>query len=415
MAVFQFLVLPGLIMTAIVGTVHLIFPAAAIFLFLAQARRPYRACVDAVEWLWLSGASALLERCAGVNICTSGDDAPCRDRVVLIVLNHHCRLDWMFFWPIAHRLRLLSGGALKIALKENLRRAPFFGWAMQAFLFIFLRRNDRDGDLARLRASAEHAAAHGDRYALLIFPEGTDLSPSNVKLAQTFAEQKGKAAYTHVLYPRAAGFCEAMSALGGALDAVYDVTIRYDNHPKVVASDDARPNEGACLFHGHWPTHVHCHIERVGVTTIVGNAMGGHGVPKDPLAITERSAAWLQEAWARKEARLAASASAAASSAASSSASSAAATYSTASSLSRPVATEQRGVLAFWAALIAALAYALCYGFGAGVARLSWLYTIVGAYVLAAMTKRAGLDGAEYAAFPAATVAPTSPQREKQA
>jgi len=393
-----FLVLPGLVMTAIVGTVHLIFPAAAIFLFLVQARRPYRACVDAVEWLWLSGASALLERCAGVKICTSGDDAPCRDRVVLIVLNHHCRLDWMFFWPVAHRLRLLSGGALKIALKENLRRAPFFGWAMQAFLFIFLRRNDRDGDLARLRASAEHAAAHGDRYALLIFPEGTDLSPSNVELARTFAEQKGKAAYTHVLYPRAAGFCEAMSALGGALDAVYDVTIRYDNHPKVVASDDPRPNEGACLFHGHWPTHVHCHIERVGVDTIVGDAMGGHGVPKNPLAIAERSTAWLQEAWARKEARLAASTSS-----------------SAASSSSRPVATEQRGVLALWAALVAALAYALCYGFGAGVARLLWLYTIVGAYALATLTKRAGLDGAEFAAFPAVAVAPASSQREKQA
>jgi len=413
-AVRGLLVLPGLVITAIVGTVHLIFPAAAVFLLLAQTRRPYRACVDAVEWLWLSGASALLERCAGVNICTSGDDVPCHDRVVLIVLNHHCRLDWMFFWPVAHRLRLLEGGMLKIALKENLRSAPFFGWAMQAFLFIFLRRNDRDGDLARLRASLEHATAHGDRHALLIFPEGTDLSPTNVELAQTFAKQKGKAAYKHVLHPRAAGFCEAMSALGGALDAVYDVTVRYDNHAKMIASDDPRPNEASCLFRGHWPTHVHCHIERVDVRTIVGDAMGGDGVPKDPLAISERSATWLQEAWARKEARLVASSSAASDAATTSS--------------SRPVAAEQLAVLALWATLIAALTYALCYGFGAGVARLLWLFTAVGAYALAALTKRAGLDGAEYARFPAAAAAAApargggasprrraSPQRKKQA
>ena len=111
------IVLPSLILTAIVGTVHLIFPAALAFLFLARWRRPYRACVDAVEWLWLSGAAALIERCGGVRISTSGDDGPCTDKVVLIILNHHCRLDWMFFWSVAARLRLLSGGALKIALK----------------------------------------------------------------------------------------------------------------------------------------------------------------------------------------------------------------------------------------------------------------------------------------------------------
>ena len=157
------------VVTAIIGTVHLILPAALLFLVAIPWRRPYRACVNVVEWAWLSGAAAAIELFGGVAVSTSGDDAArSSDRAVVIVLNHHCRLDWMFFWCAAARLRLLRAGALKIALKEALRFAPFFGWAMQSFLFIFLRRNDREGDLARLRTITHHCVRHGDRYALLI-------------------------------------------------------------------------------------------------------------------------------------------------------------------------------------------------------------------------------------------------------
>ena len=76
-------------------------------------------------------------------------------------------------------MRLGLCRTLKIALKEPMRKIPFFGWAMQAFLFIFLARNDREGDLKRLRARLTHMVGHGDDVALLLFPEGTDLSPSN--------------------------------------------------------------------------------------------------------------------------------------------------------------------------------------------------------------------------------------------
>ena len=93
------LVLPGMIFTALVGTVHLILPAAALFLFALRWRTPYRTVVDAVEKLWLSGAAAMLETFGSVRIRTSGDDAPVTsDKCVVVILNHNCRLDWMFFW-----------------------------------------------------------------------------------------------------------------------------------------------------------------------------------------------------------------------------------------------------------------------------------------------------------------------------
>ena len=284
----------SLVTTAIVGTVHIIF-VAFISLF-PLSRRAYRAVVDFVQWTWLANAAGLIELLAGVRIHADVDDlaAPhAGDRVVLIVMNHHCRLDWMFFWAVAARLRRC--GTLKIALKDPMRKIPWFGWAMQAFLFIFLRRNDREGDLSRLRARLSHMVAHGDDVALLIFPEGTDLSPANQAKDAEFVAKKGGALapYAHLLHPRTAGFVEALKALvaAGRLDAIYDVTVRYDNHPAVAASADPRPNE-LHLLKGHFPRAVHVEMAR--------------HTPWEEMKTDEGAAAWLMRLWDAKERRLAA-------------------------------------------------------------------------------------------------------------
>ena len=103
----------------------------------------------------------------------------------------------MFLWCVAARYR--TAGRLRIALKEGLKRAPFFGWAMQSFLFIFLARNDRAADLTRIEENLRHVADRGDPLSLLIFPEGTDLSESNVAKANAFAAAHALPTYEHVL------------------------------------------------------------------------------------------------------------------------------------------------------------------------------------------------------------------------
>ena len=379
-------VLPCLIFTAMVGTVHMIFPAALLFLYVCPLRQLYRVVVDAVAMAWLTGAAAAVELLGGVKVTTSGDaKPPSSDRGIIIVLNHHCRLDWMFFWCCAVRLNLLRGGALKIALKDSLKKAPFFGWAMQAFLFTFLSRNDRAGDLARLRRAIEHCAGHGDRLALLIFPEGTDLSPSNQDKAKAFAKDKGLTEYRHVLHPRAAGFAEAVNALGGHFDAVYDVTVSYTNHPTVAAAADPRPSEVSCLLHGKWPRRAHFHIERVPAAAVLsgGAANVSRAASVKELApdtAAKNAAAWLTAAWAAKEARLAAP--------------------------SPPTASCQDtadvrmlylGTLSVWTLLVATIGRALFGGSGA-----LWLFTIAGAGMLAGATRRGGLDEAEFSRFSAA-------------
>lgn len=74
--------------------------------------------------------------------------------------------------------------AARILLKSSLKAVPFFGWAMQSFLFIFIDRGsqNRDRDLGLIRRICSYLSL--DRRApntLILFPEGTDLSDSNLE------------------------------------------------------------------------------------------------------------------------------------------------------------------------------------------------------------------------------------------
>ena len=83
-----------------------------------------------------------------------------------MICNHHCRLDWLYLWPVVV-MRHGRCGALHVTLKDSLRSAPFFGWAMQAFGFAFVSRRDRAGDLNVIQSSL---AGRKPLWALLGFP-----------------------------------------------------------------------------------------------------------------------------------------------------------------------------------------------------------------------------------------------------
>ena len=197
---------PVLVVAALLGTVHTILPCALLLLPLplAPLRRAYRAAVCFVAWAWFTLAASLLEAESAVRV--TGDAPPASDRTVLLVCNHNSRVDWMYVWVLAARFGVAE--RLKIALKDSLRRAPIFGWAMQAFLFVFLSRRDRDADLGTLRSVLSYCA-HGLREptAFLLFPEGTDLSASNLEKSREWAAKRGVAPFDHLLLPREAG-CE---------------------------------------------------------------------------------------------------------------------------------------------------------------------------------------------------------------
>jgi len=168
-----------------------------------------------------------------------------------------------------------------------------------------------------------------------------------------------------VLHPRTAGFAEAVAALGPSLDAVYNVSVRYDNHPAVAASADPRPSEKTALLRGQWPRSVHFEVERVPAARLLGSAEAA-AAEKVP---SPRAAEWLQQAWEDKERRLGAPA-------------------APQGGAGAPLAT-YLPVLGGWTLALWAL-------WAAG-GRVLRLYTLGGAVALAGITKLgSGLDGMEY-------------------
>jgi len=283
-----------MVLSAMIGTLGFIFPAAVLLLpcsLVLPTLGLYRTTVDAVQHWWLKFAVLLIEWVGGMSVTMSGDVQPHEaERATILISNHNCRLDWMFLWCLCLRMGWLR--TLTIMLKAPLKKVPFFGWACQAFHFVFLARNDREGDLATIGSLLRYLCALGAPPVVLCFPEGTDLSPENLAKSNAFATKKGLAPLKHLLHPRTAGFIAAERALGEHLDAVYDVTISYVNHP-CAPSKDPRPDEKSIFAKGKWPKAVHFHVARTAAAEL---RKGG----SDDAALS----GWLENAWAAKERRL---------------------------------------------------------------------------------------------------------------
>jgi len=177
-------------------------------------------------------------------------------------------LDWLFLWPWVFRLHGL--GALKIILKASLKKVPIFGWGMQTFQFLFLQRK-WDVDEKHMNDMVRFYCSHQLPFHLLVFPEGTDLSPAMLAKSHEFSAQNKLPQFNHVLYPRVTGFAHLMTELKAKsnrplIGAVYDVTIGYiDNTP------GQRPSEPQ-LVRGQFPRAVHVHLKRYDISSLPDTA-----------------------------------------------------------------------------------------------------------------------------------------------
>jgi len=118
---------------------------------------------------------------------------------------------------------------------------------------------------------------------LVLFPEGTNITPISQSRSDAYATKNNKPAYQFVLHPRTTGFVHLARGMmdRDLLDAVYDVTIAYPG---------TKPHSEATLLRGDLPQQVNLHIVR-------------HPLPSMPSTYVglER---WLEERWRDKEAAL---------------------------------------------------------------------------------------------------------------
>lgn len=175
---------------------------------------------------------------------------------LLMISNHPSRIDWMFLWSVAIALGRLPG--LKIVLKDSLRKAPGFGWAMQCNAYPFVCRKDRNADLQTLRRVSS-LGGENQGMAMLLFPEGSDLSDANVERSHAFSEKENLEKYMQVLHPRSAGFetaCASMMEVAERKHAekpsLLDITVAYVHHiPGELPSEVKFFGKGECVQEVH--------------------------------------------------------------------------------------------------------------------------------------------------------------------
>lgn len=244
--------------TFAVFAVDVLFAPCALLLLVpvravVVARRRYIALVTR---FFSEFAMDLIQRVCGTKIFvyssdTSGDflHEPVGP---LVISNHRTRVDWLYcFWWYGAYIHM--GEYMRVVLKDALRSVPFYGWAMQMSMYIFLQRS-RDADVPHIYNVMSYLLKTSKKVSTLIFPEGTDLSESNVRKSNQYASERGLPEYRYVLYPKPTGFMTCADAVrnfhpatGGSGSAercyVHDLTLAFKDY-----EPGERPNEKSLLL-----------------------------------------------------------------------------------------------------------------------------------------------------------------------
>lgn len=189
-----------------------------------RAYRRYNMFWAYVYWTYVSLMSQYVGR---LRVEYSGDSLPLHENA-LVLANHQSAVDTVIQLMVGHRFGRV--GDMKFFVKDVLKWVPGPGWGMVFLECIFMKRNWNED---RARVVKQLRRFHDDRVPIWvnIYPEGTRLKPGKLKDAQEFAAKAGMPVPQNVLIPRVRGFLATLEGLKGHLDAIYDLTIVYPDHP----------------------------------------------------------------------------------------------------------------------------------------------------------------------------------------
>ncbi|KAF7173857.1 hypothetical protein CNMCM5623_006113 [Aspergillus felis] len=215
------------------------------------------------------------------------------ERLVLIA-NHQVYTDWIYLWWIAYTNQM--HGRIFIILKESLKYIPMIGQGMTFYGFIFMARK-WVSDKPRLQHRLEKLKTHMsgsklkfpqyDPMWLLIFPEGTNLSPNTKGRSDEYGRKQGLPPLKHELLPRSTGLLFCLQQLKGTIDWVYDCTVAYEGPPKGSYPDKYFTLRSTYL-QGRPPTSVNMYWRRFAMSDI-------------PLDDQEEFDNWLRARWTEKD------------------------------------------------------------------------------------------------------------------
>lgn len=241
-----------------VFVIDLLYFPAAILLLIPSTRITYlrRSYISYFHGIFAAYIAQLITHVCGIKIHLYANDPQILKEKsnCLIISNHRTRIDWMFSYYY-YGVLINMGSCIRIIVKDMLKSLPIYGWAMQHALYIFLQRN-RDNDIPHIYNTMSYLLKTSEKMALLLFPEGTDLSESNIRKSNTYAAKHNLPEYKYVLHPKSTGFFVSLQAMRHHEGSVHDITVAFKD--KI---DGERPGEKALML-GQFPTEIHIVAER---------------------------------------------------------------------------------------------------------------------------------------------------------
>jgi 1-acyl-sn-glycerol-3-phosphate acyltransferase len=189
------------------------------------SRRGFRRFNRFAADLWWGWSVTAAKKLYGTRIDVTGDDVPPLESAIVIA-NHQQMADINFLMFLARSKSRL--GDLKWFVKKPLKYVPGIGWGMVFLDCIFVERNWA-ADRSSIERTFERLVRDRIPVWLVTFPEGTRVTPDKLEGARAYAVKRGLTPPRHVLVPRTKGFAATVHGLRGHVDAVYDVTIGYDD------------------------------------------------------------------------------------------------------------------------------------------------------------------------------------------
>ena len=219
--------LRGLIFAGILFPALLVLNLAqtASLVLLPLSRGAFRKTNRFIADTWWGWCVLLARRLNSVQVLITGDDVPPQENAI-VVANHQQMADITVLFELAWRKSRL--GDLKWYVKNALKYFPGIGWGMIFLDCLFIKRNwteDKDYiDRVFSRILKDQVPVW-----VASFAEGTRSTPSKLEGSREYARQKGLPELEHLLLPRTKGFVATFAALRDHVDAVYDVTIGYED------------------------------------------------------------------------------------------------------------------------------------------------------------------------------------------
>ena len=181
----------------------------------------------------------------GIRIYQSGE--PIRHGRSLWISNHRSKLDGI----IIQTLLCVSGNDTISVVKDSIRQIPIFGSFGTHCRCLFIRR-DKTAAAKILEAGGRLSRANN--WSVLIFPEGTTMSPYSQGLSHMFSEERSIDKFERVLFPKTTGF----NLMKQEFETVGNITISYGN-PSFKGNEE---HSFPALFR-IFPHEVYIHIKYV--------------------------------------------------------------------------------------------------------------------------------------------------------